>query len=470
MTILKIFHNKLYIIDLQINKYKLFMYNPYVLIIGAGLLVAMSYVFEIISKKTRIPSVLFLISTGVLVSMLLKSLDINIEQGTFVALELLGIIGLIMIVLEAATDLEITRDKLGMIGKSLGISIIVLLFTSVSIALIIRYALQEPFFNALVYAIPLSVVSSAVLIPSVHSLSAKKKEFMIYESTFSDITGIMFFNFIVIQKGDILSVSGGLSLIVTIIVSIVFSYLLVVFFSRLKGGVKLFLMLAILALLYSIGKLMHMSSLLIILIFGLVMNNSRKFFMGRLKKYIDFKTTDIIGNELRLVTAESAFVVRTFFFVTFGMSIKIGMLADPTVIIIGSMIVAILYLVRYINLKLFLKTAIFPEIFLAPRGLITILLFYSIPAAYLIEDFSVGILFFVILATSLIMMAALIKSHSGAVEDLSLGGSGGESRMVIDASGPYCEIHDNDNGYEKSKCADNIRKINLNNNYDDKTE
>ncbi len=446
------------------------MYNPYVLIIGASLLVALSYVYEMVSKKTKIPSVLFLISTGVLVSMLLKSLDINIEQGTFVALELLGIIGLIMIVLEAATDLEITRDKLGMIGKSLGISIIVLLFTSVSIALIIRYTLQEPFFNALVYAIPLSVVSSAVLIPSVHSLSAGKKEFMIYESTFSDITGIMFFNFIVIQKGDILSVSGGLSLVVTIVVSIVFSYLLVMFFSRLKGGVKLFLMLAILALLYAIGKMMHMSSLLIILIFGLVMNNSRKFFMGRLKKYIDFKTTDIIGNELKLVTAESAFVVRTFFFVTFGMSIEIRMLTDPTVIIIGSMIVAILYLVRYINLKLFLKTEIFPEIFLAPRGLITILLFYSIPATYLIEDFSVGILFFVILATSLIMMAALIKSHSGAVEDLSLGGSGGESRMVIDASGPYCEIHDNENGYEKSKCADNIRKINLNNNYDDKTE
>jgi hypothetical protein len=44
-----------------------------------------------------------------------------------------------------------------------------------------------------------------------------------------------------------------------------------------------------------------------------------------------------------------------------------------------------------------------------PRGLITILLFYSIPQAYKLSKFNEGILFFVILITSIIMMIGSVS-------------------------------------------------------------
>lgn len=52
-----------------------------------------------------------------------------------------------------------------------------------------------------------------------------------------------------------------------------------------------------------------------------------------------------------------------------------------------------------------------PELYIAPRGLITILLYYAIPKEYSIGFISEGVLFFVILVTSLIMMFGLMKSH-----------------------------------------------------------
>ena len=40
-------------------------YDPYILIIGISVLVGLSYIYNIISNKFNIPSVLFLIFTGI---------------------------------------------------------------------------------------------------------------------------------------------------------------------------------------------------------------------------------------------------------------------------------------------------------------------------------------------------------------------------------------------------------------------
>jgi NhaP-type Na+/H+ or K+/H+ antiporter len=251
---------------------------------------------------------------------------------------------------------------------------------------------------------------------------------------------------VVIQGGQIFSMDGIMMIILTVIISILSSYLLVFFFTKIKTHIKFFLMLAILALLYSLGKQLHLSPLLIILIFGLVLNNTRLFFFGKMKEFLDFEAVENVTRDFKVVTGETAFVVRTFFFVTFGFSINLAVVADWRVISIGTVIVAILYLVRYLNFRIFLKTEVFPEIFLAPRGLITILLFFSIPAQYQIQNFSVGILFFVILATSIIMMIALIRTpgvKSGDVRILEKGLSPSSSLFSIEPSGPHCSVENN---------------------------
>ena len=75
------------------------------------------------------------------------------------------------------------------------IAIIALTISSYLIAVVLQWFFDVNLFIALLYAIPLSIMSSAIIIPSVGSLSPEKREFMIYESAFSDILGIMFFYF-----------------------------------------------------------------------------------------------------------------------------------------------------------------------------------------------------------------------------------------------------------------------------------
>ena len=156
------------------------MFDSYIVLIAACLIIVASYFFDVASKKFKIPSVLFLISTGLILKYTGEYYGFTFQESFFSILELLGIVGLIMIVLEAALDLKISRKKIPLIRQSFALALLVLIFTSFSIAGIIYYILtDEPFFNCLVYAIPLSVVSSSVLIPSVHTLTRSKREFLI---------------------------------------------------------------------------------------------------------------------------------------------------------------------------------------------------------------------------------------------------------------------------------------------------
>ena len=50
-----------------------------------------------------------------------------------------------------------------------------------------------------------------------------------------------------------------------------------------------------------------------------------------------------------------------------------------------------------------------PELAMAPRGLLTILLFYSIPVSLAVPGFDQGVFLYVILITSLVMTYGLIK-------------------------------------------------------------
>ncbi len=386
--------------------------DPYYVVIAISLTIILSYIFNLIASKTNIPSVLLLILLGVLLKQAADWFDIQAGETAFKVLEILGIVGLIMIVLEAALDLEITKEKWPIIWKAFSVALFSLVASAFACALIIQYFIVDDFFRAMVYAIPLSIMSSAIVIPSVGGLEHDKKEFMVYDSTFSDILGIMFFYFLIgnantTEKHEIvLGVVGNIA--VTIGLSVAISYALVLIFQKLDTQVKLFLLIAVLLLMYSIGKLFHLSSLLIILIFGLVLNNHQLFFKGYLKKMLDSRAVFGILHNFRLVTMESAFVVRTFFFVIFGITISLGSLLNWKVALISLLLVSALLLVRFVMLKIFARKNILPQLFIAPRGLITILLFFAIPAEMVLPEFNAGILLYVILISSFAMTFALI--------------------------------------------------------------
>jgi len=373
--------------------------------------VILSYLFNMLSRRTQIPSVLLLIGTGVGVKLLLEQYGyatVNVEK----LVKILGAVGIIMIVLEAAMDLTVNRQKLPLIRNSFLSAIFIFLFSAFGIAMLMSWTLEQSFHLSLIYAIPMSIISSAIVIPSTGHLPEAKKEFIIYESSFSDILGILVFNYVLMD--NVLSwrsfgIFAG-NVLLAILISLLASLLLLYILTKITVTLRFFLMFSILALVYSAGELIHIPALLIVLVFGLVLNNTQLILRGKMSRFVRPKITEIL-HLMRSITAETSFLLRTFFFILFGYSIEIATVATLDVAITGSLIVGILLVSRYLYLRFILKANLFPELFLMPRGLVTILLFYSIPQSRTMVNFNPGILLFVVIVTSLLMMLGLMMFH-----------------------------------------------------------
>tara|TARA_B100000809_G_scaffold265999_1_gene326794 strand:- start:3984 stop:5279 length:1296 start_codon:yes stop_codon:yes gene_type:complete len=425
------------------------MDNPYVVIIFASLLIVFSYIFTQISKWTKIPSVIFLIGTGVAAQFVVKSMGMEIPNLS-THLGLLGIVGLMMIVLEGALDIKIHRNKIKTILAAFATSVLILGVTNTLIASILYFTQSVSFFDAFFYAIPLSVVSSAIVIPSVHTLIPAKKEFMILEATLSDIFGIMLFEMWIIEPhiGQTYTEAISWNILISVGVSVVLSYFLVYVFLKIKTEIKFFLFLAILALLFSVGEYLHYSALIIILVFGLILNNTHVFFRGFLKKLINPEKVAEIRHEFVIITNESSFLIRTFFFVVFGLTMNLEGLFNPEAIIVAILVMLVIFLTRALNLKVFIKSTIFPQMLIAPRGLVTILLFQKIVEHYHIIPFSEAILAWVIIGTNLVMMVGLISSGSTEEDLLRIN--------VADGSPEEIDFDDNISSLNDDETPDSI--------------
>ncbi len=379
------------------------------IIILLSCVVILSYLFNLISRKTNIPSVLLLIATGVGIQYSTRYYGLD-QLDVSKLVNILGAVGLIMIILEAALDLDVHKGKYKLIGNSFFSALFVFIISALTIGFLIMKWLDEPFSKAFLYAVPLSIISSAIVIPSTASLPEFKKEFIIYESSFSDIIGILVFNYMIMQNLFSLNTAFAFAgnVVLAVLISLVSSLLMLYILSKTEVNIKFFLVFAILSVVYASGELIHLPSLLIVLVFGLVLNNSPRVIKGRMLRLIPTDNLEGILDVMKSITAETSFLIRTFFFILFGYTIQLPVLILPSVWEIGTCIVLILLLVRFLYLRIILRANLFPELFLMPRGLVTILLFYSIPAEKSMSSFSEGILFFVVVITSLLMIIGLL--------------------------------------------------------------
>ena len=391
------------------------------ILIVLPLLIIFSYLFDIFARRTKFPSVILLVLTGIIARIISSYYGYDNFQFLDSLVPVLGTIGLILIVLEAALELEIKKEKTEIIVKGFLAAFVILVINIILVSLFFENVIGLSYPNSVIYAIPLSIISSAVAIPSATGLITKNKEFVVYESTFSDILGIMIFYYCIRQaeKAEpligvepIVTLLGQIILI--IIISIAITYLLFLLIQRIEHHVKFFLILALLILAYEIGKdFLKLPSLVLIFIFGIFLSNFTNLIPKSLKKYIktdDVKKSDL--HEFHLLTAESTFLVRTFFFLFFGFSIPLDSFVEFEPYIIGATVLLIMYGVRYFYLALVLNDEESkPLLYFSPRGLITILLFLSI-SDYDIQKSNIvdeKVLLVIIIASMLIMIQGSIK-------------------------------------------------------------
>lgn len=397
--------------------------NTLSILLVLPLLIIFSYLFDAFSRKTKFPSVILLMFTGILIR--LGTTLYGYDDFLFLdrLIPVLGTIGLILIVLEGALELEINRKKLPLILKGFLAALVILIVNITALQWVFSYLFSMTSQTAVLYAVPLSIISSAVAIPSAASLLNQEREFIVYESTFSDILGILIFNYALKQVesnqpliGAESLISLGLQILGVIVISLAITYVLFRLLKQIDHHVKFFLILALLILVYAIGKFFHLPALLTIFIFGIFLSNVKTLLPQFLRKYLDLDQTEKGLHDFHILTAESTFLVRTFFFLFFGFSVQLMSFNSLSPIVNGVLIVLVMLIIRYVY---FTATTIQLKpsslVYLSPRGLISILLFIQLQEVSFVDitqsPIDGRVLLVVILSSMLIMLLGTLKKQ-----------------------------------------------------------
>lgn len=381
-----------------------------ILIILSGLVI-FSYLFDLVASKTKVPSVLLLLLLGIGLRFLVDYL--KIQTFNFLSiLPTLGTVGLILIVFEGSLELKYDQHKNKIIRSAFLSALTILLGTITVITTIIYQITHHDLYTCITNAIPFSVISSAIAIPSAAALNNRDKEFVIYESSFSDILGIIIFNFAITNHAINTSafIGLGLSTFLILLLSAIACVVLLYVMGRLVHHIKFFLIIAILILVYAIGQSYHLSSLVLILSTGLFLNNADTIQHAWFRSIFLYKNLTADLSQLYQLSAESAFILRTFFFVIFGFTMNIGDLNNKIVLANGFFILISIYIIRVFFLKVFKKDNLSPILYIAPRGLISILLYFNLPASLKIQEVGTPFLFLVVLGSSIVMTLGITLS------------------------------------------------------------
>lgn len=382
------------------------------LILISGILL-LAYLLDLSAKFTRIPTVIWLLSMGWGLQQFTHFVQIKVPNLNGI-LPVFGTIGLILIVLEGALDLKLSKRAFPLISSAF----LMALLPFVAFTWLFAWALveveQTTWRIAILNALPFAIISSAIAIPSVKNFKVRIRAFITYESSISDIIGVLVFNFVLINNvydlpfvlgffGDILIV-----FILSIILSIVLSFLL----SRMSHHVKYGPILLLILLLYGFSKLWHLPGLIFILIFGLALSNLHLFREWRIARFFQPEKFPQEIKQFSDMVAEATFLIRSLFFVLFGFMIQTEDLLNLNTLPWSVGLVSLLFSLRFLFLWL-TKQNLSPYLFVAPRGLITILLYLSIPVTLQLKIVNQALIIQVILWSIIVMMLGLIfhKDH-----------------------------------------------------------
>jgi cell volume regulation protein A len=342
-------------------------------------------------------------------------------RGLDRAVNFIGALGLVLIVLEGALDIELRLNRLRATATAIiaavgGFSVCVGAFAAVA-----WLALPLTPFEALTLAVPFAVISSAVAIPSSGFLPAKAREFVIYESSISDILGVLLFFSLINSDGSaggvLMGLIGGgvLSLLLAALCAVGLAMILM----RIDGHIRFIPLLAGLFGLYAAGKLMHLSPLIMVLLFGLALNNPYLIIRFRPFSHWLDETYETTLQQFKMLVLELTFAVRGFFFVLLGYWTPLSDLASPQAWLAAALILVVVYGSRAWMLRLAHVDSAPALTWLAPRGLITILLYVSAKEVLLVPDYLDGTVMLVVLASAAVIVISRFRPAKATGDESS---------------------------------------------------
>ncbi len=394
------------------------MTTPIIITLCVAILIA--YVFDLTAKRTRVPSVILLMALGFAIRQATSVLGISVpDLAPF--LPFFGTVGLILIVMEGSLELEVDRSKLPFIGITMVAALVPLAVFSFGWAAVFASATGAPLWTALANAIPLAVISSAVAIPTAAAFSSRSREFVVYESSLSDIIGVIAFNFVTLNDnlsyGSVFEFFAELTTM--LVLSFAASIALAALLGRIRHHVKYLPITVAVVLIYAVAKEFHLPALIFILIFGLFLGNLERIRGLPRLRFLELDSLEAETGRFHEMAREVTFLIRALFFLLFGFVIQPAELLDLTSLVWTLGIVASIYALRAITL-LVLRQPLRPLLFVAPRGLITILLFLSIPAHQILPIANRSLVIQVIIACALVMMIGAVTAPSEAKDGTAI--------------------------------------------------
>jgi cell volume regulation protein A len=402
-----------------------------------GGLLVLAFVANRLVRFTRVPDVILLMATGVLIGPVLHWVNPDIFRG---ATHGFGSLALILILFEGGLDLKL-REILKHFGSGFFLSLFSYVLSVASVAEVCRLALHFSWLNALLIGAVLGCISSSIVLPVLQQVNLRRevKVTLLVEASFGDAFAVLAVTTLVdvasggsaapktvawaLASSLILAVASG------ILAGMLWSYLLPILSEERFWHVLTF---AAVLLVYSGVHFLKGNELVSVLVFGLTLSNFqavRKRLRFDEKGGSDWfnempiqeqsgRSRDHHHDQMLAFHGELAFLLRTFFFVLLGTLVDYSDLRKN--ILLASLCFAAILVARVVAVqtgRFAWRTfsALERELMLwfVPRGLITAVLGIAVLEARG-SDFAFlpSLAFAVVLLSNLALLIGTIRARS----------------------------------------------------------
>ncbi len=393
-------------------------------VLSVGLLVFIAHFFTALFEKTKVPDVLPLIIIGIIIGPNFLNF---VDESSFGNVgSILSAIALALMLFEGGSHLTFDTLK-STLRDCVSLSIFTFITTVAISFSLLYFVLQKQVLPALYIGAVLGSISPAVVVPIVRGikLSDYTKSTLVVESAISDVLSIVMALSLLKafqSGGTTIGHFIGTNLIGTMAMSLLVGFGGAILWSTILEKIRkfpntIFTSLAFLFILYGLSEVLGYNGPITTLIFGLVLANSNKVPVGIIQKFGSDHLTEFTSIEKTLFS-EIIFLVKTFFFVYLGISIKFGHFYYMT---IGVVITIAIYLARMVLVKIFTpKSTSQREValisFIIPKGLAAAVL-AEIPTHMELDAVSASVfldiqsIVYAVIFFSILLTAVLIYSQ-----------------------------------------------------------
>ena len=383
-------------------------------ILVVGFLVFVAHAFVGLFSRTRVPDVLLLTIIGIFLGPVLHLVT---PQHFGAVGPVFATVTLIIILFEAglSLDLDILR---GAIRATSSLTLTNFLLTIVAIGIVAHYYAGMPFAMSLMLGAIVGSTSPAVIIPLTKHLNIQQssKTIVFLESAISDVlsivvaTGLMVsFRLGKLQLGPMVG-----QVIATLVLAGLAGAAGAVFWSALLRRIRglensIFTTPAFVFVLFGLVELIGFSGYVAAAVFGAVLGNIEVFHgMAWMRRYLPTEPITLNDTE-RVFLGEAVFLLKSFFFVYVGVSIKF---TDLRLVYVSFILTALVFFIRvpatYVSLDR--RTPVHDislVSIMSPKGLAAVVLAsiplqQDLPGGAVLQDVTYGVVFMSIVFTSLL--------------------------------------------------------------------